>query len=143
MDKQGKVYVWKKRDIVDAATQSKQRWNAAHYTQVKISVAPEVASAFKAACAGYGVSMANVLSKHMAEYSDIAGKSKRNPEYATKRQRRAAVKSIMGQLVLIRDAQERCRDNIPENLQDSDIYEVADESVSMLDEAIDLLGSIY
>lgn len=124
-----------------AENQAKTRWNANHYTQVKISVAPEVASAFKAACAASNVSIAGQLSQLMADYSGTA--AKRKPEYATKRQRRTAIKAIRQQMERIRDAEERCRDAIPENLQGSAVYDKADECVSLLDEAIELIGSIY
>jgi len=121
--------------------QAKTRWNAENYAQVKISVAPEVASAFKAACAASHTSMAGTLSQFMAEYQGTV--AKRKPEYATRRQRRTAIKAILQQMELIRDAEIRCRDAIPENLQGSIVFENADECVSLLDEAIELIGSIY
>jgi hypothetical protein len=127
----------------NAATQSKQRWNSKHYTQLKISVAPKTASAFKAACASSGVSMAGTLSQHMVEYSKTALKSGRQPVYVTKRQRRAALKSILQELELIKIAEAHSRDNIPENLQGAEIFENADQCVSSLEEAIELLASIY
>jgi hypothetical protein len=46
---------------INAATQAKKRWNAAHYTAVKVSIAPDVATAFKNACTEVGVSMAGKL----------------------------------------------------------------------------------
>ena len=61
---------------------------------------------------------------------------------STKRQRRAAIRSIMQQLEQIKAAEERYRDNIPENLQGSVVFEKADQYVSLLDEALDLLGSL-
>jgi hypothetical protein len=127
----------------NAATQSKQRWNSKHYAQVKISVAPETASAFKAACASSGVSMAETLSRYMSEYSKTPQKSSRSPAYATKRQRRAAVNSIVRELERIKAAEEHSRDRIPENLQGAEIFENAEQCVSSLDEAIELLESIY
>jgi hypothetical protein len=127
----------------NAATQSKQRWNSKHYTQLKISVAPETAAAFKAACASSGVSMAGELSQYMSGYSKTAGKSGRPPVYATKRRRRAAVKSIVQELERIKPTEEHSRDNIPENLQGAEIFENADQCVSSPDEAIELPESIY
>jgi len=125
------------------ATQSKQRWNSENYTQVKVSVDPEVAAAFKEACASSGVSMARKLSQYMSEYSNMANKNKRSPEYSTKRQRRAAVKTIVQQLERIKEAEEQCQNAIPENLQGTVIFENADECISSLEEVIDLLRSIY
>jgi hypothetical protein len=51
------------------SNKSKQRYNDSHYSQVKISVKPEVASAFKEACAVSNVSIAGVLSQFMETFS--------------------------------------------------------------------------
>ena len=125
------------------ATKAKQKWNAEHYSQVKISVVPEVASAFKAACASSGVSMAQKLSEYMVTYSQSAKKVGRSPDYATKRQRRAALKDIVEQLERIQVAQEQCRDSLPENFQETVAFENAEQCVSTLEEVIELLRSIY
>jgi len=125
------------------ATEAKKRWNAKNYAQIKAHIDPELASAFKAACAASGMSIAGVLAQFMAEYSKAADKRKPAPDYSTRRQRRSAVKCFVQQLEKVKDAEEQCRDNIPENLQDSVVYETADEYVSHLDEVIELMGSIY
>jgi len=127
----------------NAAIGAKQRWNTAHYTQVKVSVSPEIASAFKAACAASNVSMAGALSRFMADYGKTAATHKKPTDYATKRQRRAAVRSLIQQLDQIKDAEERYRDNIPGNLRSSAVFDAADQCTSLLEEAIDILGSIY
>ena len=114
-----------------------------NYTQIKAYVDPEVASAFKTACATSGVSMASMLSQFMTDYSSAAKKRKPSPDYSTRRQRRAAVQHFAQQLELIRAAEENVRDNTPENLQGSVVYEKADEFASLLDGAIDLLNSVY
>jgi hypothetical protein len=101
-----------------------------------------VASAFKDACDAKNVSMASVLSEFMAGYSASAlTNSKRPPDYATKRRRRTAITSIVKQLEQIKIAEEQYRDNIPVNLQGSAVYDNAEQSVSWLEEAIDLLAS--
>jgi hypothetical protein len=130
-------------DKSNAATQAKKRWNASHYTQIKVSVDPDAAAAFKTACAATGISMAAVLTEFMMKYSDVAKKRKPAPDYSTRRIRRAAVSSIVRQTEQIMAAEERYRDNIPENLQGSVVFEKADECVSLLEEAIELLGSVY
>jgi hypothetical protein len=127
----------------NVSMQAKERWNSAHYQQLKISIDPELASAFKEACSLSGVSMTSKLSQYMSEYSGIAIKHKRSPEYTTKRQRRAAVKSIVQQLKSIMAAEKQCLENIPENFRESSNFESADESVSLLEEVIELLISIY
>jgi hypothetical protein len=128
---------------INAATQAKKRWNAARYTAVKVSVAPDVAAAFKKACEAAGVSMAGKLTQFMAEFSNTATKRGHKADYSTRRRRRAAVRSFVGQIEQIRDAEEQCRDNTPENLQGSAVYEMADEYVALLDAAIEALEAIY
>jgi len=126
-----------------AANEAKQRYNADHYTQVKVSVNPDVASAFKSACTAANVSMAGKLSQFMADYGNTVVNRRPLSDYSTRRQRRTAVCSLIQQLEQIKAAEERCRDNTPENLQGSMVFESADQCVTLLDEAIDLLGSIY
>jgi DNA primase len=127
----------------NAATQAKKRWNAKNYTQVKAHIDPEVASAFKAACAASGTSMAAAITQFMSEYSRSAKKHTSAPDYSTRRKRRAAVSLFAQELENIKDAEELCRDNTPENLQGSVVYETADEYVSLLEEAVELLSAIY
>ena len=127
----------------NAATQAKSRWNDRNYTQVKAHVDPDVASDFKKACAANGVSMASALTQLMAEYRGTVKKRKPSPDYSTRRQRRAAVNRFVQQLELIMAAEERVRDNTPENLQGAATYEETGEIASMLEAAIDSLNSIY
>jgi len=49
----------------------KQRWNTEHYTQIKVSVKPDVAGAFKKACETSGTSMASELSIFMQEFASL------------------------------------------------------------------------
>ena len=113
------------------------------YTQVKISVEPELASIFKAACVKANESMANVLKKHMTTYSQAVSKAKAPTGVATRRQRRAAVKGLITQLEIIRLAEEGYRDRIPENLQGSSVYNNADEAIALMEEAAEILASVY
>ena len=115
------------------------------YTQVKISVPPVLASAFKEACSRSKVSIASVLSGFMADYcqSNASQKPSPDPCYATRRQRRAAVKRLANQLTMIMAAEERYMGNIPSNLQGSVVFENAEQSVSLMEEALDVLASVY
>jgi len=70
-------------------------------------------------------------------------KTSKSPVYMTKRQRRAAMKAIINQLAQIKAAEESSHDNVPENLQSSPAFEAAEECISALDEAMELLGSAY
>ena len=123
---------------------AKQNWNAKHYSQIKVSVKPEIAAAFKAACEAAGVSMATALSGFMESYAALPVKKYFTQiQTTTRRNRRNALKSLLGCLELIRDAEVSYRDSIPENLGGSIVYETADECVALLSEAIDALDSAY
>jgi len=60
-------------------------------------------------------------------------------DYSTKRKRRAAVEYIIKQLELIKAHEEKYRDNMPENLQNSAAYEDAEEYIDYLDEVLSVL----
>jgi len=127
----------------DTSGKAKQKWNAAHYTQVKIHADPRLASAFKKACAAANVSMASVVSQLMQAYCNTAASQNIAPDYSTRRKRRAAVNRLTRQLLLIKEAEENYAAKIPDNLQGSSVHDLAEQTVSILDEAVDLLESAY
>ena len=130
--------------MAKTSTQVKQRWNADHYIQVKVSVKPNVATAFKAACEVANVSMASVISTFMNQYvGDINSEAGYSPDLSSRRKRRASLGSIILQLRRIRDNEERYRDRIPDSLQGSAAFENAEACISLVEEAIDLLESAY
>jgi len=112
------------------------------YTQVKVSVDPELAASFKSACAKSGISMASAFTQYMADFCH-ARIGPTRPEYTTRRLRRAAAAKLVEQLCQIKEAEMRYRDAIPENLQNSSVYDAADETVSLLEEAAEILASAY
>jgi len=112
------------------------------FTQVKVSVDPKIAAALKKACASANISMAAELSRFMADYAKGLVKRKAAPDYTTRRKRRAVLNRIKNELEQIKAAEEKLIDNAPENLRESPIYEMAEEYISTLDEAIDLLSAM-
>jgi len=126
---------------------AKQQWNDAHYIQIKVSVNPEIATAFKTSCIDNGVSMASILSQFMSEYSNLSQtiltKKIVHDFTSTRGKRRQSIKTLIQKLELIRDAEEQYLDNIPENLKSSMRFDAADESVSILNEVIELLETAY
>jgi hypothetical protein len=64
-------------------------------------------------------------------------------DYSTHRKRRAAVFHMVGQLEYIADAEEAYRDNIPIELLGTEIFDDTDYCICRLDEAADILRSIY
>jgi hypothetical protein len=132
--------------LSNASTRAKARWNAANYVQLKVSVYPEIAAAFKTACAASGTSMASELSRFMTEYSAVPRVNNTavaaNP-VSNRKKRRNAVSTLICQLEQIRDAEEQVRDNTPANLRSSYNFETTEEILSSLDEAIGILEGIY
>jgi len=61
----------------------------------------------------------------------------------TRRQRRNAVKTIISLLTNIRDAEQNYLDNVPDNFQNSESFEVGECAVDALNEIIDLLVEVY
>ena len=110
--------------------------------QVKVTVDAGLAQAFNKACAGAGVSMAAAVAKFMAEFTATAAKKKPLPDYSAKRQRRAAIKKIMIMLEQIMDSESEYMEKIPENLRGSFHFDNAEQFVSSLEEALEILGSI-
>ena len=64
-------------------------------------------------------------------------------EYGSRRNRRAAVKSIHARLMAIRAAEQKYLDNVPDNFQGSESFELGENAVDTLDEIIDLLTTVY
>ena len=122
-----------------AAYQADTRMQA-KLTQVKVSVDPHIASAFKEACAVSNISMAAELTRFMTDYSNSLMKDRDAPGYSTRRKRRTIIKRIITELEQLKAAEERLVDNAPENLQDAPIYEAAGEYISIFDDVIDQLG---
>ena len=129
---------------------SKTQWNAKRYTQVKVSINPDVASAFKAACESKGVSMAKALTVLMSEYSDLAKpreqatkNGNKGDRFDTRRKRRKELDGVLDVLEMIQEGEEEYRSNIPENLQNSVRYEAAEHCIDTLENAINDLRDAY
>jgi len=117
------------------SNRAKQRWNADHYKQVKVSVKPDIATAFKAACVAANVSVASEISTFMNQYvGDSKSKAGYSPDLSSRRKRRAALGSIILQLRRIRDNEERYMDRIPVSLQAGAAFENAEACISLVDE---------
>jgi hypothetical protein len=139
--------------MADSRYKSRQRWNASHYTQVKISINPNIADAFKIACAVDGASMAGVLSRFMADYTAERGNACAPPQepkvfevsekYNTRKARRSAVKSISIMLNDLLAAEERYFNSVPDNLQGSKWHEASEASITVIQEIISLMAEIY
>jgi hypothetical protein len=123
---------------------AKDRRNRSRYTQVKVSVAPDVAAAFKSACVMAGTSMASEIGGFMnARSGRLPDASRPLPDVSTRRRRRKEVKDLLLRLKRILEAEERYRDNIPENLQGSAVGDSADNIIELLSDVICSLEDVY
>jgi hypothetical protein len=64
-------------------------------------------------------------------------------DYNSRGKRRDAVKTILTYLSQIRDAEQNYLDNVPDNFQNSESFEVGECAVDALNEIIDLLVEVY
>ena len=122
---------------------AKQRWNKEHYVQIKVSVQPEIAEAFKKKCKSDGVSMASEITRFMREQCSQPTPPRHALKVSTRQQRRKALNVLVQQLEAIRSAELQYMENIPENLQNSIRYEAASQSMQALQDAIDNLNEVY
>ena len=63
--------------------------------------------------------------------------------YETRRLRRKALDSLIRDLTNIMKAETAYMERMPENLQGSQMYEVAENAVSVFEEALDILQGAY
>jgi hypothetical protein len=132
--------------MINAANRAQTKWNAANYTQIKAYVAPDVASAFKAACASAGVSMNSVLSQFMAGYCGLQTSRKASDKAdftSSNRKRRKKHEELLSQFIQMRDEQESANDNVHENFRNTENFEASEERAAKMDEVIEILEGIY
>jgi hypothetical protein len=112
------------------------------YTQVKVSVSPDLASAFKAYCRNSGFTVTGELSRFMAGCTGFAADP--SPlSTATRGARRKATDAVVRTLRRICDAEAAYLDNIPENLRSGPACEASEQSVEALTEAVDILTEAF
>ena len=64
-------------------------------------------------------------------------------DLSSRKKRRYAVALVEALLLRIRVEEDAYMSRIPSNLQSAEAYDNADYSISMLDEAIDVIASVY
>jgi hypothetical protein len=127
-----------------SSTKAKQKWNKAHYSQIKVSVPHELAAVYKARCKTAGVSIAADLITHMS-YEPPATRLKHVAQFpvGTREQRRKTTGKIIVLLTAILDAEDEYLNNIPKNLQGGERYSMAKQTVETLSSILDLAEDIY
>jgi hypothetical protein len=124
---------------------SKNKWNAAHYAQIKIAVDPQLAEDFKALCRAENTTVTGELSGFMAARCGAAATSNRQKKdpLSTRGGRRKLLNELIRRLDEIKAAEETYLSNIPANLQGSDRYEAAEQSVTDFENALESLSNVY
>ena len=127
------------------SNETKQRWNDCHYSQLKVSVPPELAAAFKAKCLREGVSMASEITRFMIAKTSGGNRAlaPSSLPYETRQKRRKAVSKMILALECILASEQGYLDRIPANLQASSLYDAAVETVDVLADALDKLSEAY
>ena len=129
-----------------ASTAAKQRWNKAHYAEIKASLQKDLVEQFKKKCMENGVSIASVLAMQMSEYCGrpiLPKKGKKTSLYDTRPKRRKMAAIVADQLDEILQYETMYRENIPLNLENSIRAEAADNSIEKLSEALDAIYEAY
>ena len=106
---------------------------------------PDIASVFKRKCKSVGVSIASVLSQFMADYSKSTVKRKAPlvEDSSIKKKRRLLIDHAARLVEAARYGEEIARDNTPKNLQSTERCTASEDSISKMDEIIDLLYEVY
>jgi hypothetical protein len=126
------------------SSQAKQQWNDRNYVQIKISVAPGIAAAFKDKCAGSGVSVTSELIRLMGAQPTGTRIQKPTADmYRTRRLRRNGMELLIAHIEAIRDAEQDYLDAIPINLETSPMHVAAEETISTLDDALNNLYDAF
>jgi hypothetical protein len=133
-----------------ASTKAKQRWNKAHYAEIKASLEKDLVKRYKARCKENEVSIASVLATHMREYcgkpfcGPLPSKEGKKPMQCDTRPKRRKMASIIAsQLDDILQCETAYRENIPDNLTNSMRAEAADYSIDKLSDALELIRDAY
>jgi len=123
---------------------AKQKWNSKNYQQVKISIKPETAAAFKAACIAAGTSMASAMSALMLKYAEQEIENQKpTVKVKTLNDRRKTTAIVRDIIAAILDAEEMYVENTPENLCNTARYDMAVERVDKLQELLDSIEEVY
>ena len=125
---------------------AKQRWNAEHYSRIDVALPKELVAEFKARCKDYDVSIAGEIARllrdDLAKPSVPMKKAKPiNLRFDTRLHRRKAIKNILDQLDGIKAAESAYKENIPEQLQDTN-GDGIDDAVGVLECVIEELRDI-
>jgi len=113
--------------------------------QVKVTVEPEIAKTFKDSCKASGVSMSLELARFMTERGKLLAHTakKKQRQLDTREGRRKEFAKLILRLEEIRDSEDEYKNRIPINLQNGPAYASAENTVDLLEQAIELLYEVF
>ena len=131
--------------MTDRGYEHRKEWNAKNYKQLNVALPPNLAEAFKAACASRGETARQVVVRLISDFTEepIKPRGTDAEPYGTRGKRRKAAGLLLEQLKAICDAEEAYRENIPENLQGSVRYANAEKAVGLLADAIEAMEDAF
>jgi hypothetical protein len=122
----------------------KKEFGYMNRTQVKISAPVEIAASFKAECSVAGVSMASEIIRFMSGNDAKAPLKKPSADsVSTRQKRRRVIHRVIRLIETVLEAEMQYLENIPENLQSGPMYEMAEQTISNLEEAIEFLNGAF
>jgi len=114
---------------------------------LKAYVKPETADAFKARCRGDGASVSGkiveLIGEHLAGGRKPAARASATYAVKTRAMRRIAIAAAIGMVEATLEAETEYMENIPPNLQNSQVHDAAEQTVDTLEEALGILGDAY
>ena len=128
--------------MITTSKESKQREKATNTSQIKLSLRPETAEAFREKCKVENMSMAGMIANLISD-DNLKYKKTALDSVATRPHRRKALKKLICEIAIIMDAERKYMCAIPENLQGSCVYDAAEQTVCALEEALDILNEAY
>jgi hypothetical protein len=88
--------------------------------------------------------MASEFKRFMCERCNESNPQKSDPfRTKTRSQRKKSLETLIPKIELLLAAEEQYMEAIPENLRNSCRYEAAEQTVSVLEESLEMLGEAY
>jgi hypothetical protein len=126
------------------SSEAKNKWCSANYAQIKISIKPDLAAKFKALCIADKTTVTAELSKFMANRCDVADRERRRKDLLTTRGGRRKLMALKCQEIeMILNYESEYHSRIPENLQGSVNYEMSEQCIEDIEEALVILERAY
>lgn len=113
---------------------TKKHQNSSNYSQVKMSVKPDIAIVIKNTYTVNNASITAVIFRFIAKYSGTeSNRGNYTPVVSTMKQRKTAPTSVINRLRQTSDSEERCPNNITISLRGSKAFQSAERCISNIE----------